>query len=150
MAIYAIPSRELVMLLRQGHGARKPRTRGTDRRGALQDMVSIHARLPEANDRLLPGHWEGDHIKGAANRSAVGTLVCHKTLFMMIVKSLIRQYLPKGIDLSIYSQRQFDQVAWSLNPQPRKTLGFRTPADVLLEDCYDQSLKIQTGVALGL
>lgn len=221
-AIYATPKgalrRELVMLLRQGHGARKPRTRGTDRRGALQDMVSIHVRPPEANDRLLPGHWEGDLIKGAANRSAVGTLVCRKTLFVMIVKmdgataiaalegykrafspldealrktltydqgkemalhkklaestglkiyfadphspwqrginentnGLIRQYLPKGIDLSIYSQRQLDQVAWSLNTRPRKTLGFRTPAEVLFEDCYNQSLKIQPGVALGL
>ena len=89
-AIYAAPRgdmrRELVALLRQGRGARKPRTRGTDRRGALKDIVSIHLRPPEASDRLLPGHWEGDLIKGAANRSAVGTLVCRKTLFVMLVK----------------------------------------------------------------
>ena len=68
-AIYAAPRgslrKELVSLLRQGRGARKPRTRGTDRRGSLQDIVSIHVRPPEANDRLLPGHWEGDLIKGA-------------------------------------------------------------------------------------
>ena len=89
-AIYAAPRgalrRELVALLRQGRGARKPRTRGSDRRGALKNVVSIHVRPPEANDRRLPGHWEGDLIKGAANRSAVGTLVCRKTLFLMLVK----------------------------------------------------------------
>ena len=198
-AIYAAPRgalrRELVALLRQGRGARRPRTRGSDRRGALKDIVSIHVRPPEASDRLLPGHWEGDLIKGAANRSAVGTLVCRKSLFVMIVKmdgssaldafcgfeqafspldeslrqtltydqgkemalhkklaestglkiyfadphspwqrgicentnGLIRQYLPKGTDLSVHSQRQLDAIAWEMNTRPRKTLGWRTP-----------------------
>jgi len=221
-AIYAAPKgalrRELVALLRQGRGARKPRTRGVDRRGSIQDMVSIHVRPPQANDRLLPGHWEGDLIKGSANRSAVGTLVCRKTLFVMLVKmdgatavdalrgyeqafspldealrqtltydqgkemalhkklaqstglkiyfadphspwqrginentnGLIRQYLPKGIDLSVYTQRQLDHIAWSLNTRPRKTLGFKTPAEVLFEDCFNQNIDVQSVVALGL
>jgi IS30 family transposase len=89
-AIYAAPRgqlrREIVALLRQGRGARRPHTRGTGRRSALQDIVSIHVRPPEANERLMPGHWEGDLIKGACNQSAVGTLVCRKTLFVMLVK----------------------------------------------------------------
>ena len=221
-AIYAAPRgalrKELVALLRQGRGARRPRTRGVDRRGALQDIVSIHVRPPEANDRLLPGHWEGDLIKGAANQSAVGTLVCRKTLFVMLVKmdgataldalhgyenafspldealrktltydqgkemalhkalaestglkiyfadphspwqrginentnGLIRQYLPKGTDLRVYSQRQLDAIAWSLNTRPRKTLGFKTPAEVLFTDCFNQRINVQPIVALGI
>ena len=181
-------------------------------------MASIHLRPPEANDRLLPGHWEGDLIIGAGNRSAVGTLVCRKTLFVMLVKmdgatalhalrgyeqafspldatlrktltydqgkemalhkklaestglkiyfadphspwqrgiceninGLIRQYLPKGTDLSVYSQRQLDHIAWSLNTRPRKTLAWHTPAQVFFEHCFENKIDVQPIVALGL
>lgn len=221
-AIYAMPKgdlrRELVVLLRQGRGARKPRTRGEDRRGSLQDIVSIHVRPPEANDRLLPGHWEGDLIKGKANASAVGTLVCHRSLFAMLVKldgstaldalngftlafsalppeirqtltydqgkemalhkklaentglkiyfcdphspwqrginehtnGLLRQYLPKGTDLSVYSQRELDGMAWELNMRPRKTLGWRSPAEVFFDNVYMDKAGLVPTVALGL
>ena len=44
---------------------------------------------------------------------------------------LLRQYFPKGTDLSTYNQNDLDQVALSLNTRPRKTLGFLTPADKL-------------------
>ncbi|WP_144113877.1 IS30 family transposase [Paraburkholderia sp. BCC1886] len=49
-------------------------------------MASIHIRPPEANERLPARHWEGDLIKGAGNRSAVGTLIDCSTLFVMLVK----------------------------------------------------------------
>lgn len=221
-AIYAAPRgtlrRELVSLLRQGRGARKPRTRGEDRRGRLADMLSIHVRPPEANDRLIPGHWEGDLIKGAANRSAIGTLIDRSTLFLMLVKidgssaeaalqayrttfapldeklrqtltydqgkemalhrqlaeatgiriyfcdphspwqrgicentnGLLRQYFPKGMDLSVFSQRQLDAVALSMNNRPRKTLGWRTPAEVFMERCAQHGIIINPVVALGV
>ncbi len=78
-AIYLIPRgelrRALVACLRQGRSTRKPRTRGEDRRGKIPDMQSIHVRPPEVQDRLIPGHWEGDLIKGSGNRSSLGTLV---------------------------------------------------------------------------
>ena len=43
---------------------------------------------------------------------------------------LLRQYFPKGTDISVYSQAQLSAVARQLNERPRKTLGFRTPADI--------------------
>lgn len=219
-AIYAMPRgalrRELTSLLRQGRAARRPRSRGEDRRGKLVDMVSIHVRPPEANDRLLPGHWEGDFLVGARNQSAVGTLVDRHTLFLMLVRmegatataalegfttafspldpelrktltydqgkemalhaklaestglkiyfadphspwqrgicentnGLLRQYLPKGMNLSGFSQRELDHIAWEMNTRPRKTLGWRTPAEVFFDHCYSNQIS-PPAVALG-
>ena len=44
---------------------------------------------------------------------------------------LLRQYFPKGTDLSVYTQSELNKVALQLNQRPRKTLGFHTPADKL-------------------
>ena len=46
---------------------------------------------------------------------------------------LLRQYLPKGTDLARYTQTQLNAIARELNTRPRKTLGYRTPADILAE-----------------
>ena len=56
---------------------------------------------------------------------------------------LIRQYLPKGIDLSIYSQKDLDKIADSLNNRPRKVLGFRTPLEVYQTEISNQSVALQ-------
>jgi IS30 family transposase len=78
-AIYAYPKgelrKELIACLRQNRTKRMPRSRGQDRRGRIAEMVSIHVRPPEVDDRIMPGHWEGDLIKGAGNKSAVAVLV---------------------------------------------------------------------------
>lgn len=221
-AIYAHPKgelrRELTLWLRQSRGARRPRTRGKGHRGRMAGLLSIHVRPPEANERLLPGHWEGDFIKGTANHSAVGTLVDRRTLFVMLVKmdgcgaqaalegfstafgpldptlrktltydqgkemalhaqlaectglqiyfadphspwqrginentnGLLRQYLPKNADLSVYSQRELDQIAWALNTRPRKTLEYRTPAEVFFDHCINKRITLDPIVALGI
>ena len=214
-AIYAMPRgqlrREVTALLRQARGARRRKRPGPDARGHLPDLPSIHLRPPEANERLLPGHWEGDLIIGAHNRSAVGVLVCRHSLFLMLAKvedttslgvlegfrrtfaplpeelrqtltydqgkemarhrqlseltglaiyfadphspwqrgicentnGLLRQYFPKGTDLSVHSQRQLDAVAWEMNTRPRKTLGWRSPAEVF----FEHYIKARDGLA---
>lgn len=89
-AIYAHPKgelrKDLIACLRQGRSTRKPRSAGEDRRGQLPEMVSIHLRPPEVNDRLMPGHWEGDLIKGAGNKSAVGVLVERTTRLVLLAR----------------------------------------------------------------
>ena len=203
--IYAQPrgelKRELIACLRMARAKRWPRSRGEDRRGQMADLLSIHVRPPEVDDRQFPGHWEGDLIKGAGNLSAVGTLVERTTRLLMLVKlphpnpataahvlqaftdklnsiaqpmrlsltydrgkemarhqelsantgirvyfcdphspwqrgtnentnGLIRQYLPKGTDLSSYSQEQLDAIAHEMNGRPRETLDWATPFEV--------------------
>lgn len=204
-AIYALPvgelRKELIICLRQGKSTRKPRTGGVDRRNQIPDMVSIHVRPPEVEDRLVPGHWEGDLIKGKNNASAVGTLVERSSGYLMLVKmndatatsavegfstalnrmdlplrksmtydqgremthhaqitqktgvaiyfcdphspwqrgsnenanGLIREYLPKGTDLSVHSQEELDAIAHRLNTRPRAVLGFKMPIEVFAE-----------------
>lgn len=214
--IYAHPAGELkaalIKALRQGHQRRRPRSQGKDRRGGIRNMRSIRERPPEAEGREVPGHWEGDLIKGSYNGSAIGTLVDRSSRFVILARvddataesvldgftrrlrslpkafrqtltydqgkemarhqelekrvgirvyfadphspwqrptnentnGLLRQYFPKGTDLSEYSQRHLTQVAEELNNRPRKSLGFRTPAEVMAQ----QVRELRSGVAL--
>jgi IS30 family transposase len=78
--------RELHTCLRTGRALRKPQRRPGERRGRIRDMVNISERPPEANDRAVPGHWEGDLILGStASGSAIGTLVDRKTRFVLLL-----------------------------------------------------------------
>lgn len=73
-AIFAHPRGELrrqfVACLRRGRSTRMPRSRGIERQGQIPAMVSIKVRLPEMDGRVMPGHWEGDFIKGASAPAA--------------------------------------------------------------------------------
>lgn len=89
-AIYMHPrgelKRELIACLRHHNQVRKPRNRGDDRRYQIQNMQNIHIHPPEVEDHLIQGHREGDLIKGAGNRSSVGTLVERTTGFVVLAK----------------------------------------------------------------
>lgn len=78
--------RQLIVCLRQGRGTRMPHTRGTDRRGQRPDMVSIHVRPPEVNDRVVRRHLEGDFIRGADNKSSLGVLVERSSRLVLLAK----------------------------------------------------------------
>lgn len=192
--------RELLAHLRSRRLMRKGRrasTRGQPR-GQIKDAVSIRQRPPEAEDRALPGHWEGDLLAGSRN-THVATLVERSSRFVMLVRvggkdtesvvaalseqirrlpnamidtltwdrgpemaahkkftvatdvsvyfcdpkspwqrgtsentnRLLRQYLPRRTDLSVYDQADLDLIALKLNSRPRKTLGYGTPAATL-------------------
>jgi IS30 family transposase len=222
--------RELVACLRTGRALRVPRARASQRAWAhVTPEALISERPAEADDRAVPGHWEGDLIIGL-QRSAIGTLVERTTRFTLLVhlpredgwglaprtkngpalagygavtmksalaatittlpdqlrrsltwdrgkelsqhaqftvetgvpvyfadphspwqrgsnentNGLLRQYFPKGTDLSRWSAEEINAVAHALNTRPRKTLGWRTPAEAL--DEHLRSLQ-QPGVA---
>ena len=192
--------RELARCLRSGRTARKPRG-AIEGRGRIPGMVMLSQRPAEADDRAVPGHWEGDLILGQGSRSAVGTLVERSTRMTLLLhlpdgksaeqveaamreavsklpsslartitwdqgaemakhaafttatgipiyfcdphspwqrgsnentNGLLRQYLPKGTDLSGLSRRELDMIQDSLNGRPRKTLGYLTPSELSL------------------
>ncbi len=50
---------------------------------------------------------------------------------------LLRQYLLKGEDLSVFSQEDLDAFAWKLNTRPRKSLGFKCPAALFTKNAFD-------------
>src|SRR3989338_3703348 len=89
--LYVLPrgelKRELIRCLRQKPPFRKKRliTQGHQRRGPIQEMISIVERPQKVADRTVPGHWEGDLLVGPSHRSALGTLVERQTRLVLLV-----------------------------------------------------------------
>ena len=193
--------RELVRNLRTGRTLRKPQ-RSVEKRSKIVGMVNISERPPEAADRAVPGHWEGDLIIGQDQGSAIGTIVERRSGFVLLLhlpndhtaasvadaaiakmkslpqilrgtltwdqgsemakhadiaiatglqvffcdprspwqrptnentNGLLRQYFPKGTDLSVFPADYLDYIALKLNTRPRKRHGFKTPVQILDE-----------------
>ena len=191
---------QLKIALRQGRTRRVSRSRTTVDRGKIRDMVNISERPVEAEDRAVPGFWEGDLIIGKSGKSQIATLVERASRYVMPVRipydrtaervaallaqkmetlpdflrnsvtwdqgkemanhanftvktgidvyfcdphspwqrgtnentnGLLRQYFPKGTDLSTYTQAELDAVADELNNRPRQTLDWQKPTEVL-------------------
>ena len=82
---------ELTACLRSGRARRVTRRSGREeRRGQIPDKVMIADRPTEVDERVVPGHWEGDLIMGAKNASAIGTLVERTTNYTLLL------HLPDG------------------------------------------------------
>ena len=205
-AIYGMPRSpqrtELIMLLRQSRAGRRRRSRGKQRFVGLQDFTPIALRPQEIEQRLVPGHWEGDLVEGARGTvPVVATVVERSSRLVRLVKlpdgtansllnglsrrlrverpwmrrsitydrgsemarhrelakalgidiyicdpyrpwqrganenanGLIRQYLPKGMDLSQLTTEQLQAIEYLLNNRPRRVLGYKTPQEVFNE-----------------
>ena len=194
--------KELLAHLRVTRAIRRSRHASLkhDGLGQIKDAISIRERPAAAEDRAIPGHWEGDLIAGSKN-SYIATLVERHTRYVMLARiknkntasvvaalagqvqhlprelrrsltwdrgkeladhkrlalatdldiyfcdphspwqrgtnentnRLLRQYFPKGTDLSVHSQAQLDAVARELNERPRKTLNYHSPAEKFAE-----------------
>jgi len=80
---------ELAACLRSGRARRRPHKRA-GQSGRLNNMVMLSERPAEAEDRAVPGHWEGDLLIGRAGLSAIGTLVERHSRYVMLL------HLPNG------------------------------------------------------
>lgn len=96
--------KELTACLRSGRSIRRPRRKLGDRRGRIPGMVMISDRPAEADDRAVPGHWEGDLIIGKDGRSAIGTLVERSTRFVILLP------LPGPHDASAVADAVIDAI----------------------------------------
>jgi len=87
--IYVLPrgalKKELVSCLRQNRKRRHQQSRGIKMERNIEDMLSIEERPKEVENRVIPGHWEGDLIVGKNNRSALGTLVERTTRTTILI-----------------------------------------------------------------
>jgi IS30 family transposase len=99
-------TRELKAHLRRGRTQRRPRGQRTNKHARITGMVSIHDRPEEVEGRLVPGHHEGDLIKGStASCSAVGTIVERHSGYLTLL------HLPEGFTAEKVAEAVVEQMS---------------------------------------
>jgi IS30 family transposase len=133
--------RELTRYLRSGRSLRQPgRHAGQRKSRIVRDMVNIAERPPEADDRRVPGHWEGDLLIGKRNATAIATLVERSTGFAMLV-ALPDGYKPEHVAPALTAKIQTlpdalrRSLTWDQGPEMRNWKQIRVDADINVYFC---------------
>jgi IS30 family transposase len=125
--------REVAGWLRSGRIQRRPHVRPDQRRPRMAtDMVMISDRPAEVADRAVPGHWEGDLIMGAFNRTAIGTLVERTTRYVMLL------HLPAGYTPALVRDALIAKIA-TLPDQLRRSLTWDQGSEMHLHGQFTQA-----------
>ena len=101
----------------------------------MSDDVLLQVRPPEVDSRQVPGHWEGDFLKGAANRSAVGTLVERSSRFVLLA------HLANGSAQA--ALEGFTALLNTLEPAMRKTLTYDRGSEIAKHRALSEATGIQ-------
>jgi IS30 family transposase len=132
--------RELTRYLRTGRALRKPGRQVGQRKNRIPDMVNIAQRPPEADDRAVPGHWEGDLLIGKRNASAIATLVERASGFAMLV-ALPDGYKPEHVAPALARKVQTlpealrRSLTWDQGPEMRDWKQIRVDAGIEVFFC---------------
>jgi hypothetical protein len=132
--------RELTRCLRTGRALRHPGRQPGQRKNRIPNMVNISQRPPEAADRAVPGHWEGDLIVGKRNASAIGTLVERTTGYTMLVH-LPDGYKPEQVAPALAAKIQSlpqtvrRSLTWDQGPEMRDWTQVAIAADIAIFFC---------------
>jgi IS30 family transposase len=136
--------RELTRYLRTGRSLRKPGRQVGQRKNRIPDMVSIAQRPPEADERRVPGHGEGDLLIGTRNATAIGTLVERASGFAMLV-SLPDGYKPEHVAPALARKVQTlpdalrRSLTWDQGPEMRDWKQVHVDAGIEVFFCDPRS-----------
>ena len=133
-AIYD-PKTDLTRPAKRRRRRRRRRAQGLERRGRLTSMTMIADRPAEVDDRVQVGHWEGDCIMGAGNRSAIGTLVERVTRFLILI------HVPTGRPTAEAMRDSIADTLGVLAPHLRRTLTWDQGKELALH----QQITARTG-----
>ena len=137
--LYVLPrgelKKELLSYLRQERTLRKQRKNTHEKRGSIPNMISIDERPKEVEERIIPGHWEGDLIIGKDHQSALGTLVERTTRTTILVPLLTKD--AKAV------RKAFAKEAKKLPKQMKQSLTYDRGKEMTEHELFTKQTKIQ-------